>query len=183
MRQSKNTNATNPVWLARAIQGDPEAFGDLYEFYLDEIQRYIYYSVGDRHEAEDLTETVFLKAWEALPRFETSRVNLRAWLYRIAHNTVVDHYRTRKPTADALAEQMHDGKPSPEHIVQMRDRSDQLVKAIGGLDDRMKQVIICRFVNDLSHAETAEVIGVQEGHVRVLQHRALLLLRTYLEND
>lgn len=169
--------------LARAIQGDTEAFGDLYEHYVDEIHRYVFYRVADRFEAEDLTETVFLKAWEALPRFESSRVNLHAWLYRIAHNSVVDYYRTRRQAVDSPSDTLRDNRPSPERQAQARDEQQQLAAAIRELESGLQQVIICRFINGLSHAETAQVMGIREGHVRVLQHRALQKLRQRLEEE
>ncbi|MDO9349062.1 MAG: sigma-70 family RNA polymerase sigma factor, partial [Anaerolineales bacterium] len=97
MMLPENAVPSDQVLLERAIQGDTEVFGDLYERYLAEIHRYVFYRVADRFEAEDLTETVFLKAWEALSRFKSSGVNFRAWLYRIENKTVEYYYRRRKP--------------------------------------------------------------------------------------
>lgn len=178
-----NTEPVDSLLLARAIQGDREAFGNLYERYLGEVQRYIFYRVTNRFDAEDLTETVFIKAWEALPRFESETVNLRAWLYRIAHNVVVDHYRIRKPADDLPDAQLQDVHPSPEQQTQTQDEHQQLAVAIQTLDENLQKVVICRFVNGLSHAETAEVMGIKEGHVRVLQLRALQKLRRLLEKE
>lgn len=183
MTPSRNTDLSDQLLLARAIQGDAEAFGDLYERYLDEIQRYIYYRVANRFDAEDLVETVFLKAWEALPRSESSIQNLRAWLYRIAHNVTVDYYRTPKEVMDLSAKQLRDRRPSLENQMQDRDTHRQLAHIIQSLDTNMQQVIICRFVSGLSHAETAQVMGINEGHVRVLQLRALQKLRKRLEEE
>jgi RNA polymerase sigma-70 factor, ECF subfamily len=183
MMPSGNAEPTDSILLVRAIQGDKEAFGNLYERYLDEVQRYVFYRVASRFDAEDLTETVFLKAWEALPRFESEKVNLRAWLYRIAHNVVIDHYRTRKPADDLPDTQLQDFHPSPEQQTQTQDEHQQLVVAIQTLDENLQQVVICRFINGLSHAETAEVMGIKEGHVRVLQLRALQKLRHLLEKE
>lgn len=180
---SENNELSDQELLARALQGDTDAFGDLYERYLDEIQRYIFYRVANRHDAEDLTETVFLKAWEALPRFKSSNVNLRAWLYRIAHNTLIDHYRTHKLTTDLSAEQMRDAQPNPERQIQDRDEQKRLAILIRSLDADLQQIIVCRFVNGLSHAETAQIMGIKEGHVRVRQFRALQKLRELLENE
>lgn len=182
MMQPGKTDRTDQELLGRALQGDADAFGDLYERYLDEIQRFVFYRVADRLEAEDLTETVFLKAWEALPRFESSNVNLRAWLYRIAHNSLIDHYRTRKVTTELSAEQLHDTHPLPERLVQDLDDQKQLAALIKTIDPTLQQVIACRFISGLSHAETGEIMGIKEGHVRVLQLRALQKLRELLEN-
>lgn len=183
MMLPENAIPSDQVLLERTIQGDTEAFGNLYERYLDEIHRYIFYRVADRFEAEDLTETVFLKAWEALSRFKSSGVNFRAWLYRIAHNTVVDYYRTRKPTEDSPADKLRESRPSTEHQAQARDEQQQLAAAIRELETGLQQVIIYRFINGLSHAETAQVMGIREGYVRVLQHRALNQLRKRLEEE
>jgi RNA polymerase sigma-70 factor (ECF subfamily) len=183
MPSSKSNDLSDQDLLARALQGDAEAFGDLYERHLDEILRYVFYRVANRFEAEDLTETVFLKAWEALPRFESSRVNLRAWLYRIAHNVVVDHYRTRKATAALSDVPLRDDHPLPEQQAQAREQNQQLALAIQSLDANLQNVIICRFINGLSHSETAQIMGMREGHVRVLQHRALKKLRQWLEKE
>jgi RNA polymerase sigma-70 factor (ECF subfamily) len=183
MMPPERTDLPEQILLARAIQGDADAFGDLYERYLEEIHRYVFYRVADRSEAEDLTETAFLKAWEALPRFKSSGVNLRAWLYRIAHNIVVDHYRARKATVDLYDEQVHDTHPLPEHQTQDRDEQQRLASAIRSLDDLMQQVIVCRFINGMSPAETAQVLGVKEGYVRVLQLRALQKLSGLLEKE
>ncbi|MCH8878194.1 MAG: sigma-70 family RNA polymerase sigma factor [Chloroflexi bacterium] len=84
---------TDSQLAARAIDGDAEAFGDLYERYQNAIYRYIYYRVGEQGEAEDLTETVFLKAWETMPRFRVDQASFKTWLYRVAHNLLVDHRR------------------------------------------------------------------------------------------
>lgn len=181
--QPKNTDHTDQELLGRALKGDAEAFGNLYERYLNEIQRFVFYRVADRFEAEDLTEVIFLKAWEALPRFESAAVNLRAWLYRIAHNTVIDHYRTRKVTTELTAEPLLDTHPLPEEAAQDFDDQRQLARLIQSIDPTLQQVITCRFVNGLSHAETAEIMGIKEGHVRVLQLRALHRLRKLMENE
>lgn len=183
MTPSGKTDSPDQFLLARAIQGDAEAFGDLYERYLDEIQRYVFYRVADRFDAEDLTETVFLKAWEALPRSVAPIVNLRAWLYRVAQHVIIDYYRTSKVTTDLSPEQTRDRQPLPESQIQDRDVQQQLARLIQSLDGNLQQVIVCRFISGLSHAETAEIMGLKEGHVRVLQLRALQKLREMLEKE
>jgi RNA polymerase sigma-70 factor (ECF subfamily) len=179
----KNRHWSDQALVARAKQGDKEAFGDLYERHLDEIQRYIYYRVANRFDAEDLTETVFLRAWEALPRLNADHVNLRAWLYRIAHNLVVDYYRSHKTSTELAASQAQDDDPPPESQSQIRAEYQRLAEAIRSLDPSLQQVIVCRFINELSHAETAQVMGIKEEYVRVLQLRALRKLRQWLEKE
>ncbi len=172
--------------ITQAVRGNKQAFGQLYENYLDQIYRYIFYRIGDHNEAEDLTEIVFLKAWEKLPQFkENAHIrNFRAWIYRIAHNLVIDKYRTRKQhvSLDNIRElQTH--APTPEEHTHMQDESQKLIQAISQLPPTLQQVIVCRFINQLSHAETARIIGAKEGYVRVLQYRALKIMRENLQQD
>lgn len=167
--------------ISRAGQGEIFAYGILYDRYLDSLYRYIYYRVSNHEEAEDLTETVFLKAWETLPRMRTEKMNFRAWLYRIAHNLVVDYYRTRKPNLPLEhANDLHDDAPTPETNLQVIEEGQQLSLAIARLKPDLKEVLVCRFISGMSHAETAKIMGLAEGHVRVLQHRALRKIRKFL---
>jgi RNA polymerase sigma-70 factor (ECF subfamily) len=168
--------------VTRAQDGDAAAFGRLYERYMDQIYRYVYYRVSDRDEAEDLTETIFMKAWEALPRFRSQGATFRAWLYRIAHNAVIDRHRTRKVVVPLeQAEDWLDVEAnSPEAAAEAAQEAAKLSAALARLSPRLREVILYRFVNGLSHAETAEVMGLRVGHVRVLQHRALGKMRDLL---
>lgn len=164
--------------ISRAIQGDSSAFGSLYERYLERIYRYVYFRVADAPEAEDLTETVFLKAWEALPNLREEGLNFRAWLYRIAHNLVVDRHRTQRalvPLESVVAQK--DIGDGPELAAQSGEISAHLAKALSSMDEDMQQVLVCRFIMELSHAETAAIMGRSEGYVRVLQFRALRKLK------
>ena len=176
--------ASDAELVIKTIQGNKNAFGDLYQRYLDPIYRYTYYRVADQSDAEDLTETIFLKAWNSLQKTNHPPKNVRAWIYRIAHNTIVDHYRTHKPTVPlAEHESLIETTQSPENIVRSDERSQLLAEAIQRLDPRLQQVVVCRFVNGLSHAETAAIMNLSEGHVRVLQHRALRQLRKSLSPE
>src|SRR5439155_10717156 len=96
---SARRNLDDEAYLvARAVERDAAAFGRLYEAYLDRIFRYVYFRVGSTSDAEDLTEQVFLKAWEAIDRYQPRGTPFTAWLYRLAHNLVIDYYRSRRPT-------------------------------------------------------------------------------------
>jgi RNA polymerase sigma-70 factor (ECF subfamily) len=169
--------------LVQAIKGDAAAFGELYEHYLTLIYRYIRSRVEDAHIAEDLTEMVFLKVWETLPRFQLGRVLFRTWLYRVAHNLVIDHYRTRKEL-NPIHEHpnLEDSSLPPEEAVLLKERQDRIVEAIQRLKPEHQHILLLRFVNGLSHEEAAEVIGRSEGAVRGLQHRALRALERELES-
>lgn len=182
MSPRRQTVPADAGLIARAIAGDRAAFGDLYEHYLADIYRYVFYRVGDQHEAEDLTEAVFVKAWEALERYRPTEAPFAAWLYRIAHNLVVDRHRTKK-SEDPLVEQWPDPAPdaSPEAQADRREAASRVAEALAQLDPAQQEVLTLRFVNDLSHAETARIMGRSEGAVRVLQHRALAALRQWLQ--
>jgi RNA polymerase sigma-70 factor, ECF subfamily len=157
----------------RARQGDKEAFGDLYERYLDDIFQYISYRVGDHHDAEDLTEQVFLKAWEGIGRYR-EEVPYRAWIYRIAHNTVIDHYRRRKGLLELTENMAPSGKePGIEEKLLQEEKATQLANAIRRLSPLHQDVLILRFINGFSMKEVAQILDRSVGAVRVLQHRAL----------
>ncbi len=167
--------------IARAIQGDADAFGDLYERYLARIYRYVFYRVNDVAEAEDLTEMVFLKAWEALESYRMRDVPFGAWLYRIAHNAVVDRHRTHKvtlPLEDQIS--LHDAAGDPEDRLDWRETIESLAHALSQLSPAYQQVLTLRFISGLSHSETALVMDRSEEAVRVLQYRALCALREFL---
>jgi RNA polymerase sigma-70 factor (ECF subfamily) len=166
--------------INRARQDDKEAFGDLYEMHLEELYRYIYYRVSPKEDAEDLTEQVFLKAWEGLSAYRGD-ASFKAWLYRIARNAVVDHYRVRKddtPLDDKLS--LADKKAQPEELMLAQDRATRLIEAISGLSPLHQDVIVLRFINGHSTKEMAEILERNIGVVRVLQHRALKSMRVYL---
>jgi RNA polymerase sigma-70 factor (ECF subfamily) len=172
---------TDEKLIARAQRGDTAAFGDLYERYLTTIFRYVFYRVGERTEAEDLTETVFLKAWEALGRYRVREVPFRAWLYRIAHNTLIDCYRTTKETVP-LDEQceLPDPADQPDELFDLQESRAAVTQALQNLPPDYQHVLTLRFISGLSHAETSQVLGRSEKAVRVLQHRALNALRKIL---
>ncbi|HTP06793.1 MAG TPA: sigma-70 family RNA polymerase sigma factor [Anaerolineae bacterium] len=167
--------------IVRAVQGDTAAFGDLYERYLALIYRYVFYRVNDVAEAEDLTEQVFLKAWEALGHYQLRDVPFSAWLYRIAHNVVADRYRTHKETLPLEGQLLLcDVASSPEDRLDWRETIEAVAYALSQLTPIHQQVLTLRFISGLSHAETARVLERSEEAVRVLQHRALATLRELL---
>lgn len=167
--------------VTQALAGDSASFGMLYELYLDEMYQFVFYKVKGHQEAEDLTEVVFLKAWQALDENPPAEIPFRLWLYRIARNTIIDHYRTRKSQADieeaiAVAE-TNDG---PEALVVRRERVEELRDKLQMLNEDQQEVLTCRFVMGLSHAETAVVMSRTEQAVRALQYRAIVALRDLL---
>jgi RNA polymerase sigma-70 factor, ECF subfamily len=173
--------------IQEAIAGDKQAFGRLYEIYADQIVRYIYFRIGEQTEAMDMMEMVFLKAWENLPGFGGSgkQQNFRAWLYRIAHNALVDHHRSKKTEVnlDEIPE-LRDAGLSPGRMVEEAEQSRALLDALENIDEQSRQVITLRFLSGLSSKETAEIIGISSENVRVIQFRAVRKLRELMgEHD
>jgi RNA polymerase sigma-70 factor (ECF subfamily) len=164
--------------VRRAVGGDAGAFGDLYVRYLDQIYRYVFYKVGEEKRAEDLTEQVFLGAWEAIEGYESRGFPFSSWLYRIAHNTVVDHYRTEKDERplDSVAFTLADDSLGPEETVMRRREVSQLLEALTHLSEEKQELIILRFVEGLSHAQVAQILGKSQEACRVMQHRAIAAL-------
>lgn len=170
--------------IENAISGDKQAFGRLYEQYFQQIFRYLLIRSNNKEDAEDMTEVVFLKAWKNLPGFgQKSRGNnFRAWLYRIAHNTVVDHYRANKQTS-SLDLETSSLEKEPGLLVVENEEKRKMVYAIRKLDAVSQNVIACRFIGGLSHKETALSTGLSESNVRVIQYRALKKVRDLMGED
>jgi RNA polymerase sigma-70 factor (ECF subfamily) len=169
--------------VKRAVAGDADAFGELYLLHLDAIYRYVYYRVGDANDAEDLTEQVFLKAWKSLSRYKRRGNPFTSWLYRIAHNAVVDHYRRQKPTVSMPSSEKVDREskqPTPLEQVIEAEEAAALATAVTQLSEEQQQVIILRFVEGLKHTEVARIINRREGACRMIQHRALTALNQLL---
>ena len=180
---SARSNETAEEQLIKGAQhGDAAAFGTLYEQHLAAIYRYIFYRVGNVAEAEDLTETVFLRAWEALGHYRRREVPFSAWLYRIAHNAIIDRYRSdREVVSYEEQTELHDEANGPEEWLAEAETTEVLIKALAQLPPDHQQVLVLRFINGLNHAETSHVLGRSEDAVRVLQHRALKALRVILQ--
>jgi len=169
-----------PNLLALAAEGDRRSFGEFYELFLDEIYRYIFFRIGDHNEAEDLTAKVFLQAWESLTkrRHKQKINNIRAWVYRIARNEVIDYHRTKK--LQVPLDDYPDHKLQGNWLESELDDlfiSRKLAQGVRQLPENYQEVIILRFINQLSHAEAAEILNVTESYVRVLQYRALQKMR------
>ena len=172
-----------PEIIQKAIEGEKQAFGLLYEKYANAIFKYLYFRLTSYEEAEDMTESVFLNAWEALPTFNKlgKGLNFRAWLYRIAHNLLVDFFRARRANIPLeTTEELAAKTPSPEAIAEQNENDIKLSLALRQLDETPIQVITNRFIAGLDHKETALIMGLSEANVRVIQFRALNKLREIL---
>jgi len=169
--------------LARRVSdGDVEAFQTLYETHLDTIYRYVYYKVGNGQLAEDLTQHIFMKAWEAINRYQWRELPFQHWLLRLARNTVIDHYRSTKPANASLLDPIGDGI-DPEAELAQSEMIQTLQEAVRQLPDEQREVIVLRFIEQMPHADVARHLGKSAATVRVIQHRALQALRRLLEQD
>lgn len=170
------------AYIARAREGDSNAFGVLYDSYAPAIYRFIALKVSTRQEAEDLLHEVFLSAWQKLPGFTEQGFPFGSWLYKIARNRVIDHYRTKKNTA-SIDDETSGFEDIADSSVSVTDALDQTLdlEAIRGaliqLSDEQREVIEMRFMADLSPAEIAQITGKREGTVRIIQFRALKKLK------
>ena len=175
---SRSSRQPDEKLIKKIIHGDTRAFRVLYDRYVDEIYRYVYYRISRSSlEAEDLTQNVFIKAWDVILKNRTENYNFRGLIYKIARNLTIDHWRTSK-TELLLDEQLvKTTDPKLEQQLIRKEESDELVRVIRELEPKLQEVIICRFINGLSHAETARSLGRTEGYVRVLQCRALKKIR------
>jgi RNA polymerase sigma-70 factor (ECF subfamily) len=170
--------------VTEARNGDSWAFGMIFDHYHDSIYRFIASRVQRPSDAEDLTQLVFVKALEALPRYESRGVPFGGWLFRLARNAVIDHVRTRHEHTelDALIESAN-GDAGPDEIAVVRQELDAVGAALAGLTDEQREAIGLRFFAGLSAREAAEAMGKQEGTVRGLQFRAIASMRRQLGID
>jgi len=168
--------------VERAKRGDREAFEELYLLHFDRIYSYLQLSVGNKHDAEDLTNQTFVKMIESIDRFEWRKVPISAWLFRIAHNLAMDHFRSRRRW------QSEEEPPEPPGSEE-RSAEDEAFRAIGqqsmfelieNLSEDQQQVLTLKFAFDFSNAEVGTILGKSEGAVKSLQHRALGSLQRQL---
>jgi RNA polymerase sigma-70 factor (ECF subfamily) len=167
--------------VEEAKRGDREAFGRIFDAYAGPVYRFIASRVNRPSDAEDLTQLVFVKALEALPRYEVRGIPFGGWLFRLARNAVIDQVRTRKEHLSLLAAATRETEEAgPEARATVQDDLDRVAAALAELTDEQREVIELRFFAGLSAQETAEAMDRQEGTVRGLQFRAIASLRRSL---
>lgn len=173
--------------LALVQSGDAEAFGQLYTAYVPKIYRYLLFKVATREEAEDLSAEVFLRAWQYLHGQLRTVKSLQALLYRIAKHLAIDYYRQRQPPAYQLDEAAAAGvlDERQQRLFEQVDQSmtvAQIERALRTLKDEYREVVLLRYVEQLTVGEIAEVTARSRGSVRVMLHRALRLLRQQVDS-
>jgi RNA polymerase sigma-70 factor (ECF subfamily) len=165
--------------VARAQAGERAALEELYLLHFDRIYSYLHLSVGNRHDAEDLTTQTFLKMLEAIGRFRWQSAPFSAWLFRIAHNLAMDHFRSRRrwQPEEEVPEPVGQVEQSAEEEALKVLSSENMFDLIDQLSDEQRQVLILKFVFDFSNVEAATVLEKSEGAIKSLQHRALASLQ------
>lgn len=170
--------------VQQARRGDPDAFGLLYDQYVDRVYRFIYYRVSDVPLAEDLTSRVFLRAWEHLPNYRDRGLSFGSWLFSIARNSVIDHYRTARPEqALEAAGAVPDQGADPEEALSASLQSDRLAEALQQLTDEQREVLVLKFIEGYSTEEVARLMDKQPGAIRALQMRGLQALERVLDKE
>lgn len=167
--------------IRRAQEGEPSVVGEIYERYQRGIYRYLYYRIGDLHTAEDLTSEVFLRMIEKLPNYSGHSLAFRAWLFQIARNLSIDHYRRMSVRKNVqLVEEHPEGKDGPLEMITKELTSQKLYHALVKLPENQRDVIVMRFVVGMPVREVAETLHKSENSVKGLQRRALKSLRETL---
>ncbi len=191
MTSSKSTEAAerpdSPARVRRLVergqQGDRDALEDLYLIHFDRIYSYLHMSVGNRHDAEDLTTQTFLKMLESIGKFRFQAAPFSAWLFRIAHNLAMDHFRAARrwqPEEEVPEPPGQEGMSAEEEALHSIGRASML-ELIEDLSHEQQQVLTLKFVFNFGNAEVATILGKTEGAVKSLQHRALVSLQKQLQ--
>ncbi len=164
---------------------DARAFGELYDRFVERVYRYVYFRTGSHTEAEDLTEQVFLKAWEAIGRYRWQGRPFLAWLYRLAHNAHIDHVRSQRPTTSLTNDERPLDLASPSASVELGRALDAevIAGALAELTIEQQQVIVMKFIEGLDNEQIAQLMDKREGAIRALQMRALMSMRRVLERQ
>ncbi len=169
--------------LVERARRDPEAFGLLYERYVAQIYRYLYYRTGNPQDAEDLTARTFYRALEHLPRYQERGLPFSAWLYRIAHNIVVNWQRDRRRHPVVALDRVvtHTEESNPQEVLEEEEERERLREAFRALAPDRQELLILKFVEGMSNAQIGAIMGRSEGAIKSLYHRTLLELKKNLE--
>jgi len=162
-------------------RGNTKAFGELYDLYFPQIHKYIYYKVAHEH-VDDLVGTVFIKTWTKIKKYRRTSFPFSSWLFRIAHNTIVDHYRTHKQYYE-LEEKISDESVDPKALAEKRLNSERVHRALRKIGEQYQEVILLKFMNELDNHEIAHMLQTSENNVRTMQFRALKKLKAVLQDE
>ncbi len=177
-RETGETSAVEKL-VIQAVDGSTDAFGELYTLFVEKIYRYVLYHVKNKAVTEDITGEVFLKAWRAISSCKGREYSFSAWLYRIAHNQLVDEIREKQRSPFLRledAESIRDSRSSVEEYSEQQE----LLGVIDCLPSNQRRVVILKFIEGFDNREIARTMGKREGAIRALQMRALATLRKEL---
>jgi len=166
--------------ISLAKEGDSSSFGVLYDHYLPRIYRFVYVKVAGREDAEDISHQVFLNAWQNMPRYKSKGFPFSSWLYEISRNQVIDYYRIRKDSIsvedidpDSMSEEAHGDSLNTELDL------ERVMRKLRTMKSEYQDVLILRFVEDMSLKEVASALNKTEGAIKLLQHRAISTLKEF----
>ncbi|MCG3211747.1 MAG: ECF RNA polymerase sigma factor SigW [Anaerolineae bacterium] len=166
--------------LVEQAKSDPDAFGKLYELYVEKIYSYIYYRIGNHHDAEDLTAKVFHRALNHIGSYNNKGVPFAAWLYRIAHNLVANWHRDHSRRQVIALEQItltDNGHDMPQRVAERNNEREILLEAIQKLPAERQKLLTLKFIEKMSNAEIGRIMGRSEGAIKSLYHRTLVSLK------
>ncbi|OGY90853.1 MAG: hypothetical protein A3H70_03940 [Candidatus Komeilibacteria bacterium RIFCSPLOWO2_02_FULL_48_11] len=181
-----HSNNRDRFLLEAVLAGDEEAFGRLYDKYVVKIYRFVSFRVGSKESAEDLTAEIFLKTWQYVKQGSRQIENVKALIYRIAANAIIDHYRQSGNEYLALSEDCWNqivDQTSLSDEAQKKDDLRQVYQAIKFLSPADRELVLMRYSNDLSVKEIAEILGKNPGAIRTALHRALKTLKAIIKNQ
>ena len=184
MQEKDREAITDENAVRLACGGDPEAFSYLYEKNVTRIYNYIFYRIGSATDAEDITSRVFYRAFGHINNYVEKGVPFSAWLYRIAHNLIANWHRDNLRRKEVPLEDHLDLPQKidqPERMLEKNQEMAQLLKAIRRISPDRQQLILLKYLEDLSNAEIALIMGRSEGAIKSLYHRALIALREEMQ--
>lgn len=168
-------------FVRKAVAGDKQAFGKLYELFLDRIYRFVYYLVRDEFLAEDLTQNAFLKAWNGLSNFSLKRGTFQSYIYTIARNLVIDNQRKKKNYSIEGMNTILETSDDNVAEIWKKQRSQKVHEALGDLKDEDREILILRYFEDMHFDEIGKITGKNPGSLRVKAHRLMEILKNKLE--
>lgn len=169
------------IWVEQACQGNTQAFGHVYEHYLPFVYKFVYFRLNSREDAEDLTEKIFFKVWQAMHKYDPEKASFKTWLFTITRRTLIDFYRTHKVSYE-LKEAFQIGvEDSTKEEIDTHLAMEKIIPVLKSLPEEQAEVITLRFLSQLNAKETAAIMDKSEGAIRVLQHRALKQIRADLQ--
>jgi len=171
-------------WIQSTQKGNHESFSPIYDTFITDIYKFVFFKVREE-DASDVTSDIFIKAWEKIGSFQGEEHKFKAWLFIIAHRTVIDYYRTKKITVslddslDVVNDDHHVWAPDKLLSEEMNDSLMQ--EALHKLPEPGKSILVMKYIQDISNEEIAQILNIHEGNMRTIAHRALKRLRELLE--